>query len=107
MKLKGFKSFVLKVCESKGVTDAFLRKYVNLKGLEGISVSFELSWVLLTFDQRSLWRPSQAGPSPAVCGFRVKASLPSGALREKLRVNLAITTEVLIPQSATNVKAYF
>ena len=31
---KGFKSFVLEVCVPKGVTDAFLRKYVNLKGLE-------------------------------------------------------------------------
>src|SRR6266704_2314490 len=38
--------------------------------------------MLLTFDRRSLWRPSQAGPSPAVCGFRVKASLASGALSD-------------------------
>ena len=43
MKLKGFKSFVLKVCETKGFTDVFFAKYVNLKSLEGISVSFELS----------------------------------------------------------------
>jgi hypothetical protein len=43
MKLKGFKSFVLKVCESKGVTDAFLRKYVNLKGLGNILASFPVS----------------------------------------------------------------
>src|SRR5713101_524198 len=34
VKRKGFKSFVLKVCETKGVTDAFLRKCVNLKELE-------------------------------------------------------------------------
>src|SRR5216684_4271974 len=34
VKRKGFKSFVLKVCDSKGVTDAFLRKCVNLKELE-------------------------------------------------------------------------
>jgi hypothetical protein len=34
VKRKGFKSFVLKLCDSKGVADAFLRKYVNLKGLE-------------------------------------------------------------------------
>ena len=34
MKRKGFKSFVLKLCESKGFTDAFLRKCVKLKGLE-------------------------------------------------------------------------
>ena len=33
MKRKGFKSFVLKVCETKGLTDAFLRKCVNLKSL--------------------------------------------------------------------------
>src|SRR5713101_2449206 len=30
---KGFKSFVLKVCESKGFAGAFLRKCVNLKSL--------------------------------------------------------------------------
>src|SRR5216684_3639660 len=35
MKRKGFKSFVLKVCETKGVADAFLRKCVNLKQLTG------------------------------------------------------------------------
>src|SRR5229473_4952298 len=35
MKRKGFKSFVLKVCETKGVADAFLRKCVNLKHLTG------------------------------------------------------------------------
>src|SRR6266849_7422649 len=68
MKRKGFKSFVLKVCESKGVTDAFLRKYVNLKGLEGISVSFELF--------ESFW-PSIGGLSGGL-----KASLPSGALSD-------------------------
>ena len=33
MKRKGFKSFVLKVCETKGFADAFLRKCVNLKEL--------------------------------------------------------------------------
>src|SRR3989442_15454506 len=32
-KRKGFKSFVLKVCETKGVADAFLRNCINLKGL--------------------------------------------------------------------------
>ena len=31
--LKGFKSFVLKVCETKRVADAFLRKCVNLREL--------------------------------------------------------------------------
>src|SRR6266581_2916388 len=43
VKRKGFKSFVLKVCETKGVTDAFLRKYVNLKGLSNILASFSVS----------------------------------------------------------------
>ena len=33
MILKGFKSCVLKVCETKGVADMFLRKCINLKGL--------------------------------------------------------------------------
>src|SRR5713101_10158986 len=33
VKRKGFKSFVLKVCETKGVADAFLRKCLNLKEL--------------------------------------------------------------------------
>ncbi len=33
VKRKGFKSFVLKVCETKGVADAFLRKCVKLKSL--------------------------------------------------------------------------
>src|SRR5712691_4283939 len=46
MKLKGFKSFVLKVCESKGVTDAFLRKYVNVKSLSAM-------WSLLGICDRS------------------------------------------------------
>src|SRR2546426_9864573 len=31
--LRGFKSFVLKVCETKGFTDVFLRKCVKLKEL--------------------------------------------------------------------------
>src|SRR6266704_2712622 len=35
VKRKGFKSFVLKVCETKGVADAFLRKCVNLRQLTG------------------------------------------------------------------------
>src|SRR5260370_41209870 len=42
VKRKGFKSFVLKVCETKGVADAFLRKCVKLKSLGGIFVSLEL-----------------------------------------------------------------
>ena len=33
MKRKGFKSFVLKVCETKGFADAFLGKCVYIKGL--------------------------------------------------------------------------
>src|SRR5437870_12135070 len=38
VKRKGFKSFVLKVCETKGVADAFLRKCVKLKRLCVISL---------------------------------------------------------------------
>ena len=36
---KDFKSFVLKVCETKGVADVFLRNCVNLKSLGGILAS--------------------------------------------------------------------
>src|SRR5712692_62333 len=36
VKRKGFKSFVLKVCETKGVADAFLRKCVKLKSLHDV-----------------------------------------------------------------------
>ncbi len=48
VKRKGFKSFVLKVCETKGVADAFLRKCVKLKGLGGILASFRVSELSLT-----------------------------------------------------------
>src|SRR5713101_3240955 len=40
VKRKGFKSFVLKVCETKGFADAFLRKCINLKALLGSEGSF-------------------------------------------------------------------
>src|SRR5229473_2064685 len=40
MILKGFKSFVLKVCETKGFANAFLRKCINLKGLHDSEGSF-------------------------------------------------------------------
>src|SRR2546426_12624105 len=40
VKRKGFKSFVLKVCETKGLADAFLRNCINLKGLHGSEGSF-------------------------------------------------------------------
>ena len=33
VKRKGFKSFVLKVCETKGFADAFFDKSMNLKSL--------------------------------------------------------------------------
>src|SRR3989442_7060262 len=49
VKRKGFKSFVLKVCETKGVADAFLRKCVNLKSLGGISLEFVIFRLLGTF----------------------------------------------------------
>ena len=42
MKRKGFKSFVLKVCETKGVADAFLVKCVKRKSLGGILSSFQV-----------------------------------------------------------------
>ncbi len=42
MILKGFKSFVLKVCETKGLAGVFLRKCVKLKSLGSISASFEV-----------------------------------------------------------------
>jgi len=41
MKLKGFKSFFLKVYETKGFADAFLRKCVNLKSLADILPSIK------------------------------------------------------------------
>ena len=40
VKRKGFKSFVLKVCETKGFADAFLRKCINLKSLHDSEGSF-------------------------------------------------------------------
>src|SRR2546422_7734952 len=43
VKRKGFKSFVLKLCETKGVADAFLRKCVKLKSLGDIFVSSDIS----------------------------------------------------------------
>src|SRR6266581_7417738 len=36
VKRKGFKSFVLKLCETKGVTDAFLGNCVKLKSLHDV-----------------------------------------------------------------------
>jgi len=51
VKRKGFKSFVLKVCETKGVADAFLGNCVKLKSLGGILASF-----------RSLGRSFVRGP---------------------------------------------
>src|SRR6266852_4373059 len=40
MKRKGFKSFVLKLCETKGFADAFLRKCINPRALLGSEGSF-------------------------------------------------------------------
>ncbi len=50
MKRKGFKSFVLKVCETKGFADAFFVKCVKLKSLGGILASFRVSELSLTLD---------------------------------------------------------
>ncbi len=41
VKRKGFKSFVLKVCETKGVADAFFGKCVNLRDLEENSLELK------------------------------------------------------------------
>src|SRR6266568_1973680 len=72
MKRKGFKSFVLKVCDSKGFADTFFVKCVKLKSLGGILASFTVSEVSLTL-LGGLCRPSeQAG--------RVTKNLPSGLL---------------------------
>src|SRR5712691_7128320 len=49
VKRKGFKSFVLKVCETKGFADAFLRKCVNLKRLCVIALQFVIFRPLGTF----------------------------------------------------------
>ena len=42
MKRKGFKTFVLKVCDSKGFADMFLGKCVKRKALGSILASFEV-----------------------------------------------------------------
>src|SRR5712691_786905 len=47
VKRKGFKSFVLKVCETKGFVDAFWGKCVKRKSLSGILASFEVSRFLI------------------------------------------------------------
>src|SRR5260370_6524169 len=70
MKRKGFKSFVLKVCETKGVADAFLRKCVKLKSLGGILASFPVSEVCLTL-LRSL------GPALQQGGVKLSSGLPA------------------------------
>src|SRR5713226_3719689 len=82
VKRKGFKSFVLKLCETKGVTDAFLRKCVKLKSLGGILASFPVP--------RIPWRALAASPAPWRTTRQVELKLPSG--------RLAITTKVRIPQ---------
>src|SRR5712692_8310458 len=47
---------VLKVCETKGVAVAFLRKCVNLKSLGGILASFEVSRSFFSVLGRSFFR---------------------------------------------------
>src|SRR2546426_1741657 len=85
VKRKGFKSFVLKVCETKGVADVFLRKCVKLKSLGSILASFEVS----RFFFRSLRGPSFVGPG--LTSYRAtRGNVPSR--------RLAITTEVRIAQ---------
>jgi hypothetical protein len=62
VKRKGFKSFVLKVCESKGVADVFFGKCVKRKSLGGFwpRLPFGLPDPSLSFQRRALWRPFSA-----------------------------------------------
>src|SRR5713101_6933816 len=62
MKRKGFKSFVLKVCETKGFADTFFAKCVKLKSLGSISACFQLS-ALCSIPLRGL-----SGDSPSKQG---------------------------------------
>jgi hypothetical protein len=61
VKRKGFKSFVLKVCETKGVADAFLGNCVKLKSLGSIC-SLSTPWKK---PSGKSWRHSLAGPTAA------------------------------------------
>src|SRR3989449_5468027 len=61
VKRKGFKSFVLKVCETKGVADAFLLKCVKRKSLASIC-SLSTPWKK---PSGKPWRRSLAGPTAA------------------------------------------
>src|SRR3989442_15718638 len=61
VKRKGFKSFVLKVCETKGVADAFLVKCVKRKSLASIC-SLSTPWKK---PSGKPWRRSLAGPTAA------------------------------------------
>ena len=67
VKRKGFKSFVLKVCDSKGVADAFLGKCVKLKRLGAM-------WGLLGICDRSFGSlrslPSCLRARTTISGFR-------------------------------------
>src|SRR2546422_9835793 len=99
MKRKGFKSFVLKLCESKGVTDAFLRKCVKRKSLGDILASYWSCNLPRRLSGSVRWKAFSADPWPAVGGSRAKAGLPSRRpSRNALRANLAITTAVLKTQ---------
>src|SRR2546422_908300 len=99
MKRKGFKYFVLKVCDSKGLADAFLRKCVKRKSLGDILASYWSCNLPRRLSGSVRWKAFSADPWPAVGGSRAKARLPSGRpSRNALRANLAITIEVCIPQ---------
>src|SRR6266849_6189550 len=85
VKRKGFKSFVLKVCESKGVADAFLRKCVKRKSLHDVGrirasiCSFSTPYRNL----RGTPAVSLAALSAATLHPLLAGSGQGGALREK------------------------
>src|SRR5713101_2284708 len=112
VKRKGFKSFVLKLCDSKGFADTFLRNCINLKELAQ-KVGAQ-GW--LGADLRRLadiffsWAlPLRHLSGQGLLRWRSLAALhPSGRpSRRALRINLAITTEVRIPQGVAVVKGRF
>src|SRR2546422_6707207 len=101
VKRKGFKSFVLKVCETKGFADTFLRKCINLKELAqkvGAQGWLGADLRLPTGTVVSLCSSPSNLSGQGLLRWRSLAALhPSG--------RLAITTQVRIPQLATVVKA--
>src|SRR5437879_12664071 len=83
MKRKGFKYFVLKVCDSKGLADAFLRKCVKRKSLGDILASYWSCNLPRRLSGSFRWKAFSADPWPAVGGSRAKARLHSGRSEER------------------------